>query len=292
MAASIDPALMLRMRIDGGENLPEKDILAFLSSSELVTKLTSSFSPLPLFAIWRLLALAEIPGAENLPYTKDTLNYTSTQLGHAFGFSLTGKEDDLVPCYNAMLLEAYCKLGQAQAAQAKAALQWIVDYQPFVRGITSAWDKSGVKKYGGCLHGVPCFIGVSKSLKALLIYKKYTNCNDAAINVAIEKGIDYLLMHQMYKKISNQKPISAHITDLFFPQAYPLGILDLLEIGHLADILQMPECSDIVDYIASLQREDGHWPTTYVYKYSGYVAFDGSKQRASWITHLIKTFIS
>lgn len=44
----------------------------------------------------------------------------------------------------------------------------------------------------------------------------------------------------MYLRQSNQKPISAHITDIMFPQAYMLSLSDLV---YIADKMNLWEDS-------------------------------------------------
>ncbi len=111
----MDSALELRIKIDGGVKISTREAFDFLSRSLLVKKLTSDTSDRTLFYVWRLLALSEIPYSENLPYTKALLRKIFSTMGTESGFSITGKAEDLLPCYNAMVSYALCRLLEKSA---------------------------------------------------------------------------------------------------------------------------------------------------------------------------------
>lgn len=80
-----------------------------LADSGLVAVLMVVFEPKSLYVVWRAIALAEIPYASALSYTKELIAYIEAHLATPRVFSLTGRETDLLPCYNAMLMETFTK---------------------------------------------------------------------------------------------------------------------------------------------------------------------------------------
>jgi len=158
----VDTALELRIAFDRGSINCYEQAKHLLRESELVCELTSSFMKKPLYVVWRIIALSEIPYASTLEYTNQVIEYIVENLSTPDGFSLTGKASDLLPCYNAMLIEALSKLGQAETPVVQNAVEWIKKYQLFERDAAVLWEGSGIKKYGGCLKSTPCFIGVTK----------------------------------------------------------------------------------------------------------------------------------
>lgn len=104
------------MRYDKGEQINDQDVFNALSASKLVLRLTIEFIKKPLYTIWRIIALSEIPYTNRLEYTQQVIEYINKYLTTPSGFSLTNKEDNILPCYNAMLAEAFSKLGYAQYA--------------------------------------------------------------------------------------------------------------------------------------------------------------------------------
>lgn len=100
----MDTALILRQKFDKCETITDKEINMLLEQSKIVKKISSDYEDKPLFNIFRLICLSEIPYADKLPYTKIIFSYISKNLALLEGFSYTGKVNDIVPCYNAILL--------------------------------------------------------------------------------------------------------------------------------------------------------------------------------------------
>lgn len=288
----MDTALLLRMYYDQGKELSHNEILELLNSSQIVAELTSSFERKPLYAVWRIIALAEIPFAKELEYTAQLVEYIQNYLSTPYGFTLTGKESDLIPCYNAMLLEAFSKLGYEELEVAQRAVEWIKEYQPFERNVPAYWEGKGVKKYGGCIEATPCFIGVAKAVKALTFYNKAVNNSDNKVAGLIEKGMDYILAHELYKRLSNGQPINKHILNIAFPASYQLNIVELLEITYLTEHIRNSRSKSAIDYIRGKRTKDGFWKTNYIYKADGYISFDKRGKRGDWLTYLLEKYIS
>lgn len=292
MQNDIDAALVLKMSFDKGAKYDDKTINALLKSSELIHVLTANFVSKPLYAIWRIIALSEIPYTNRLEYTKQVVEYINKHLATQCGFTLTGKAADLLPCYNAMLVEAFSKLGYANTIHVQNAVTWIKRYQLFDRNLTTDWTGKGIQKYGGCLKATPCFIGIAKSVKALIYYDIAMDGKDKDIATLIARGMDYILQHNLYKRLTNQQPINNHITDLAFPASYLLNIVELLEMAYLTGNINHRGCKDALDYVMSKQTKEGSWKIDYIYKADGYVSFDNRGKRGQWLTYLIEKYIA
>jgi len=235
--------------------------------------------------------LAEIQYARELDYTTQLVEYIQTHLATPYGFTLTGKETDLLPCYNAMLIEAFSKLGYGQLEVVQHAVEWIKEYQPFERNVHTNWIGKGVKKYGGCLKATPCFIGVVKVVKALIFYRKTVNNHDKEVEALIEKGMDYIQTHELYKRLSDGQPINKHILNIAFPASYQLNVVELLEIAYLSGHIKDIWCKSAIDYIREKRTKDGYWKANYNYKADGYIFFDKRGKRGDWVTYLIEKYI-
>ncbi|MFV0393918.1 MAG: hypothetical protein ACK5LC_05935 [Coprobacillaceae bacterium] len=266
----------------------KQEMHSILTNSKLVTSLTSEFPDSRLYAIWRIAALSEIPYAIELDYTKRLITYINDTIATTDGFSYTGKIDDIVPCYNAMVLEAYCKLGLYNTKEVQNAITWIKQYQLFDRNLKTSWTKKGITKHGGCLNEVPCYIGIGKTVKALLWYNKYVDNDD--IKELINKGIVYMKKHKFFKRIHSDKFIYKHITDISFPPSYMFNVVELAEITYLANI-PYDDKKDLIDYINSMKKDNG-WKNTYVYTGKGYIAFDGKKKEATFTSYILNKYIS
>lgn len=287
----MDKALILRKGIDNNVKFSQDEINDYLRNSKLVKKLTCEFKEKPLYVIWRLIALSEIPFSNTLKYTQDLIKWVFYNLFQEEAFSFTGLREDIVPCYNAMIIEALIKLGYVNDERILKGIGWIKKHQKFERGIKTSWNKKGIFKYGGCLNATPCYIGVAKSLKALLYFQEYSNkkCEDTGI--VIKKATSYILKHEFCFKLSNKSPISKHILDLSFPASYFLTSIDLLEIGYLTGTLSNLESIRMIENITKL-KNNNNYGSTYQYKSDGYISFDGSKKNGDWITYLVNKYIA
>ncbi len=288
----MDTALILRIAFDRGKDIGHNKIMDLLNSSKVVNELTADFVKKPLYAVWRIIALSEIPYAGNLDYTKQAVDYLEQYLVTGSGFALSGKETDLLPCYNAMLAGALSKLGHAYSECVQRAVGWIKNHQPFERNTTISWKGNGVRKYGGCLKATPCFIGIAKSVKALIYYSDAVQDEDVDVKKLIEKGMDYILKHELYKRLSNHEPITKHILDLAFPASYQLNIVELLEMAYLTGHIRDNRCKSAIEYVNSKKKKNNYWKVNYVYKADGYISFDKRGERGDWTTYLLDKFTS
>jgi hypothetical protein len=288
----MDRALVLKNKIDGGIVLNQETIDYFLSSSELVGNLTGEFSESSLYPIWRIIALSEIPYAERLEYTQKLIEYIESAYSTASGFSITGDSAGIVPCYNAMIAEALLKLGCGERASVKSAIEWMKNYQVFSRKENTSWNGTGIKKYGGCMKSTPCYIGVAKSLKALIYYREYVDLIDEEVSNKINIGTEYLLHHNLYQRLSDGTPITKHILDLAFPPSYQLNILELLEIMFKTKNMNDPRLESVIEYLTKKRMKDNGWRINYVYKAEGYISFDRKGLKGEWVTHLLEKYLN
>ena len=141
----------------------------------------------------------------------------------------------------------------------------IKEYQFFNRESTSSWKGKGIQKHGGCLLNTPCFIGIVKSLKALVAYNHCLEGVDFKVNSLINEGMNYVLKHELFKRLSSGEPINNHILDLAFPQSYQLNIIKLLELVFKTGNIENEACKSGINYIMSKQKKNGVWQINYVY---------------------------
>lgn len=283
----MDTALILRIASEKNEYLENHDISSLLSQSALVEKLTTEFIDNPLFAVFRLMGLSEIPHIETLAYTQKMLDYINQNIATEEGFSCLGGVEEIVPCYNAMLLEAYCRLGLAASSQAQAALRWIEEYQLFERNQTTSWPYKGICKHGGCLGKTPCYIGIGKTVRSLVTYSECVKYQNQKVENLLIQGTDYMLKHKMFQRLSNGKPISPHITDLMFPQSYALSLTDLMYIISKRHLTTHENSQDLLNLLQKKEIKPGKWKIDYIYHYKGYLGFESRRKESEWISSLL-----
>ena len=280
----MDSALVLRMKVD--QNKEISDSFDYLDHSDIIKNYAKMTKLKPLGKIFALIGLAEIPYAEKLPITQELLAFVNQNLSTSEGFSFTGKLEEIVPCYNAMLFEAYCRLGLGKSSEAQNALQWIKQYQVFDRQQKTTWPHKGICKFGGCMMKVPCYIGIGKTMRALLTYQEKVDPHDEKVNALIEQGVDYMLQHNLYQRLSTGHPISPHITESMFPQSYVLSLTDLVYIIEKSQYTTDPRAHDLLQLIHQKKTKTGGWKIDYIYKYAGYLPFENRRKDSEWITYL------
>ncbi|MDB1726139.1 hypothetical protein PMV48_20475 [Enterococcus avium] len=280
----MDSALVLRMKVD--QNKEISDSFDYLDHSDIIKNYAKMTKLKPLGKIFALIGLAEIPYAEKLPITQELLAFVNQNLSTSEGFSFTGKLEEIVPCYNAMLFEAYCRLGLGKSSEAQNALQWIKQYQVFDRQQKTTWPHKGICKFGGCMMRVPCYIGIGKTMRALLTYQEKVDPHDEKVNALIEQGVDYMLQHNLYQRLSTGHPISPHITESMFPQSYVLSLTDLMYIIEKSQYTTDPRAHDLLQLIHQKKTKTGGWKIDYIYKYAGYLPFENRRKDSEWITYL------
>lgn len=280
----MDSALVLRMKVDQNKEISEP--FDYLDHSDIIKNYAKMTKLKPLGKIFALIGLAEIPYAEKLPITQELLAFVNQNLSTSEGFSFTGKLEEIVPCYNAMLFEAYCRLGLGKSSEAQNALQWIKQYQVFDRQQKTTWPHKGICKFGGCMMRVPCYIGIGKTMRALLTYQEKVDPHDEKVNALIEQGVDYMLQHNLYQRLSTGQPISPHITESMFPQSYVLSLTDLVYIVEKSQYTTDPRAHDLLQLIHQKKTKTGGWKIDYIYKYAGYLPFENRRKDSEWITYL------
>lgn len=288
----MDTALMLRMSVENQQILSDHDVDKLLCQSQIVNKLTADYMEHPLFAVFRIVGLSEIPYVERLPYTQKLLSYINQHIATDEGFSCLGGMKELVPCYNAMVLEAYCRLGLATSDESQAALRWIKKYQLFERNQTTSWPYAGVCKHGGCLGPIPCYIGIGKTVRALITYSKYARQEDAEVENLIVQGTEYMLRHKIYQRLSNGKPISPHITDIMMPQSYALSLTDLVYIIGKRNLVNDENTAAVLALLKEKAVAENQWKIDYIYSYKGYVGFESRRKASEWISNLFPLWLS
>ncbi len=288
----MDTALALRIACEKNKHLDDNEITRLLSESELVGKLTGDFVGNPLFAVFRVMGLSEIPHIERLTYTQRMIDYINRNIATSEGFSCLGGVKEIVPCYNAMLLEVYCRLGLASSKEAQAALSWIEQYQLFERNQTTTWPHKGICKHGGCLGKTPCYIGIGKTVRALVTYSECVRHKNQKVENLLRKGTGYMLRHKMFQRLSDGRPISPHITDIMMPQSYALSLTDLTYIIGKRRLMKEENSAPLLHLLQEKQIAEDQWKIDYLYNYKGYIGFETRRRASEWISALYPIWLS
>ena len=179
----------------------------------------------------RLTEIAEIPFAYRLDRVQKWINKLADLSFCNDGFSITGKSDDILSCYNSMITSILIRMDYSDKSRIDKGIEWILSYQNVERGAINNWAGSRILKYGGCLKSTPCYIGIVKAMIALTDYKKlFDSKTDDKIENKLRQGLDYILDHQIYMRQSNGQPITKDITKLTYPFSYKTNVIEILRL--------------------------------------------------------------
>ncbi len=289
----MDTSLILKMKYDNGESISYEEVKELQGKSEILKKLTESYMEDNYFNIYRIVALSEIPYSENLEYTKNVISYISNNLVFHHGFSHTNNQEDIVPCFNAILLEAYIKLGMIESQEVKNALNWIKEYQVFKDNEFTSWKEGGIYKFGnGCIGLIPCYIGIVKTVKALITYREYSKKKDNDIEKLIEKGTNYILQHNVNMRLFEDETLGEkNINNIMFPQSFIITILDLVYIIGKLELWYREETKSLLNLILEKSKSNKLWEIDYIYPHEAFISFDDKDSNSDWINYLFNKFI-
>ncbi|MFX1601499.1 MAG: hypothetical protein ACFFB6_12965 [Promethearchaeota archaeon] len=293
-----DSALTLKKAYEKGENISIKETQKMFKQSELINKLLvkPKRSPDTFVGIrayeWRLLELSEIPFTYTLEEVQNWIELLVDKSYIQEGFSLEGTKNNLLACHNAMITTILLKMEYEDKEKIDAGIDWILKYQSVERGKECTWPgKDLYTRFGGCMKKIPCYYGVVKSMITLTEYKKHFGDSDE-LNKKLNQGLDYILQHRVYKKLSVDKPIEDSIILNFYPYTYRSNVIEILALLKANGLLEDERCQDAIQILKEKQRSDGFWQADTSYMKSAWIDFDIPKKPGLWISYIISGLVS
>jgi hypothetical protein len=289
----MDTALILKQQLDSGIFIDESLALELLNKSELIKELLADFEFEILNLLNRLTELSEIPLSYKLDRVQKWLEKLASLSFCADGFSITGKSDDLLSCYNSMITSILIRMKFNDSSIISKGIEWILKYQHVERNQVNSWPGSRIQKYGGCLKPTPCYIGIVKAMIALSDYKKqsyYTPYADLENKFQI--GMEYILRHQVYMRQSVDLPITKDIDKLTYPFSYKTNVIEILRLLKENNKDTDPRCNKAKEFVMSKRRMDGFWQINSSYLPKCWIQFDKTKEKGLWLTHEIEKLLN
>jgi hypothetical protein len=294
----VDSALSLKKAYDKGEKISLSEAQKMLENSLLVSQLieTPKRSPNTFSGIrnylWRLLELTEIPFVNTIEKVQNWIELLVEKSYIKEGFSLEGKKDNLLACHNAMITTVLLKMEHKDKIIIDSGINWILNYQSVARDKECKWPgKDLYTRFGGCMKKIPCYYGIVKSMIALTEYKKRYDSSEKLEN-KLKQGLDYILHHRVYKKLSVDQPIEDSIILNFYPYPYKSNIIEILSVLKTNNLMGDVRCNDALNLLKDKQRSDGYWQADASYMKSAWIDFDIPKKPGLWITYVIRNLLN
>ena len=292
-ALHMDSALILKQKFDSGEINDYKQASDFLDKSELIKALLTDFDSDILGLVNRLIELTEIPFAYKIEKVQKWINKLADLSFCDDGFSITGKSDDILSCYNSMITSILIRSDYSDKERISKGIDWILKYQNVERNVDNKWTGSRILKYGGCLKATPCYIGIVKAMIALSDYKKFPDYvpNDL-LETKLDKGLNYILAHQVYKRKSNGQPISQEIDKITYPFSYKTNMIEILRLLKDNGLDKDSRCNSAKDYLRAKKQSSGFWHVNSANRHKSWIQFDKPKESGLWISYEIEKIIN
>ncbi|WP_414675548.1 squalene cyclase [Lentzea sp.] len=126
--------------------------------------------------------------------------------------------------------------------------QWFVEHQLEDGGWNCEWVEGSTRS---------SFHSTLNSLKGLLVYELATGGTEAT-RAARERGNEYLLRRDLYKRLSTQEPVGEWVAKFRSPFRWAYSVLNAMDYFRLADTKD-PRMRAAVAMIEDARQDDGTW---------------------------------
>ncbi len=179
-------------------------------------------------------------------------------------FSLSGERDGVLSCYVGAAALMFMDGGRSDLAERQ--IEWIRAHQEVkVSGDDrrtkepAPWSSHLSTKYGGCMAGTSCLVGLLRTGRALAAWGSE---EDAGLVSAIREV--FLERRAMYRSGGEVLPLAVDPSksESWLVPTFPLDWrIDIVElVGFLAGAGSDPRLQPAIDRISETQLPDGAWP--------------------------------
>lgn len=241
--------------------------------------------------VWQLIILSELGTDGNDARVKKACEFIleSSQARKSGGFSAWlsikvggGRYSGVLPCLTGNMAFSLIRLGYLDDPRVERGIEWIVKYQRFDDG--EAWPPKvwPYEKATSCFGKHSCHMGVVKSLKALAEIP--AKRRSTAVADTIERGVEYLLKHHIYKRSHDLSRVSKPGWLRFgFPLMYQTDALEIL--GILTKLGCRDErMQEAVDLVLSKQDERGRWKLESTFNGRFQTNVEQKGESSKWVT--------
>lgn len=289
----LDAALQLKQAVRANDE--SINVQWYLENSNIIKRIlaenyrTDTFTGLRKLE-FLLAELSEIPFFERLEKVQKMLDTLHSFTNVQQGYSLTGKQDGVLACHNAICTLVFIRADKKEWAE--QGVRWIISFLPFDKGETSTWQgKDLFHRFGGCVGKGPCYDGLVKSVKALSEYsKKYGDL--PGLQEKLQFGLVYILDHRAIFHQHSDEYLYKDLITLFYPYPYRTNVIEVLALLKSEKLLDRAECQAAIDYLRRKQMKDGYWQAEKIFMKSSWVPFDQLKKPGTWISDEINWILA
>ena len=240
--------------------------------------------------IWSFILLAELYADGKNSQVNQTCEYilkvSQDRKSGAFSYrgnlNEGGGHDQIIPCLTGNMIWALIRFGFLEDPRIQQGIEWILKYQRLDDGIKRVPQGWPYERHIDCWGKHTCHMGVVKNLKALAEIPPYKRVNK--INNFIEKAVDYMLNHHIYKQSHNlDVAAKQEWTQFGFPLMWKIDALEIMDIltklGYHDQRMQ-----DSIDLILSKQNSNGRWILEKTFNGRMQINIEKKGKESKWIT--------
>ena len=138
------------------------------------------------------------------------------------------------------------------------------------------------RRYSGATHSsVNTTISV---LEGLRHYELHNPCRLPAVRRAQHRGLEFLLVHRLFRSHRTGNIIKTEFTRFSFPPRWHYDILRALDFFQAANGPRDPRLGEAIDIVRSRQSEDGRWVLQNAFKGKTYFTLERVNAPSRWNT--------
>jgi len=240
--------------------------------------------------VWQLIILAELGADGKDRRIRKACEFVldSSQDCESGGFSYLraeaggGWHNGVLSCLTGNMVWSLIRFGYLEDFRIQRGIDWIVRYQRFDDGVREAPKGWPYDKREKCWGKHICHMGVVKALKALAEIP--VNERSQGMKKTIEKGVEYMLNHHIYKRSHDLSRVSKPSWLQFgFPLMWQTDILEIL--GILTKLgFKDQRMQEAVDLVISKQDDHGRWNLESTFNGRFQVNIEQKGKPSKWIT--------
>jgi hypothetical protein len=155
-------------------------------------------------------------------------------------------------CLTGNMAAALIRIGYGEDSRVKRALEWLVKIQNKDGGWLCPYWKAHARDIHGCFYGTICPIEAFSEVKKGNLTR--------AMKETIEKGAEFLLMHQLFKADHHgYNVINRSWLTLGFPWFYGYNILRGLDVLTKLGYVKDERLNDAVQVVLNKRQRSGAW---------------------------------
>ena len=194
-----------------------------------------------------------------------------------------GRITEVIPCLTGNMVWSLIHFGYVDDPRLQRAINWIIRFMRLNDGNEDNPQAPPYDRYEICWGKHTCFMGIVKALKGLSTIPQEQRTSE--INDTINKMVDFLLIHHIYKCSHNLNRTSKPGWLKFsFPLMYQTDVLEILDILTALGIADS-RMDDAVNLIIKKQDDMGRWRIENTSNTDRLlIPLEGKGEQSKWIT--------